>query len=35
MGQMRLLGQFRSCDAAQSDGIEHWGETEGTGTRNG
>jgi ribonuclease HI len=35
MEQTRLLGQFRSCDAVQRDEVEHWGETEGTGTRDG
>jgi hypothetical protein len=33
MEQTRLPGQFRSCDAAQRDEVEHWGETEGTRTR--
>ncbi len=35
MEQTRLLGQFRSCDAEQRDEVEHWGETEGTETRDG
>jgi hypothetical protein len=35
MEQTRLLGQFQRCDAAQRDEVEHWGETEGTETRDG
>ncbi|PQE33790.1 zinc finger protein [Rutstroemia sp. NJR-2017a WRK4] len=35
MEQTRLLGQFQSCDAEQRDEVERWGETEGTGTRDG
>jgi hypothetical protein len=33
--QTHLLRQFRSCDAAQRDEVEHWGETKGTETRDG
>jgi ribonuclease HI/exonuclease III len=35
MEQTHLLGQFRSCDTAQRDEVEHWGETEGMSTRDG
>ena len=33
--QTHLLGQFRRCDAAQRDEVEHWGQTEGIGTQDG
>lgn len=35
MEQTHLLGQFRSCGAVQKGEVEHWGETEGIGTRDG
>ena len=35
MEQTHLLGQFRRCGIAQRDKVEHWGETEGTGTLDG
>jgi hypothetical protein len=35
MEQTHLLGQFRSCVIVQRDEAEHWGETEGMGTRDG
>jgi ribonuclease HI len=35
MEQTRLLGHFGGCDTEQRDEAEYWGETEGTGTRDG
>ncbi|PQE05356.1 zinc knuckle protein [Rutstroemia sp. NJR-2017a BBW] len=35
MEQTHLLGQFRRCGAVQKGEVEHWGETEGIGTRDG